>query len=767
MACFGFKPSVLALAVALSSLNAVAVDNDFDGLSDNEELALGLDLFNRDSDNDGIIDGLEYGKNAILSVNMATPYSTVGDSKHARLTPDGRKVVFHSNKPGLMHPDSNGAADIFLRDIVSGAMTLVSRNAAGAQCDKGAWDPEISADARYVAFSSSCTNLVNQTVSGSKVQVYVKDLQTGAVELISQTQSGNAAGATSQYPAISPDGRYVAFSSYASDLVATPAGSNRSDIYLYDRSAQTMQLVSANLTGVHSNGSNYNPGFSADGRFISFHSSASDLVPGDTNNKMDAFVFEIATGLLERVSVDSSGGQSGGASTFPTLSADGRYVVFTSWGQLSAADNNTKLDVYLHDRQTGNTELISLDGNGQSIQQHSIGGRVSENGRYVAFRSQVRSMTSDLMPPSQYPPSAGAIPTHADFFVYVKDRLNGTVSLVSQPWDVAAAAGGSVQGIDLAENGTVAFHATGPGNAWIEAEASPGLDVYIAKTEFIDNAGPELFAGNISAVDNTDWVKVELPQNYRSPVIVTTPVYNASSVPLVTRVRNVRNNSFEIRVQRTDDISAAVEPVQVNYLVAEEGVYNVPEHGIQMEATRFTSTSVDGKYVGWNGESRSYLNSYTSPVVLGQVQSANEASYSVFWSRGSAVAKVPDSILRVGRHIGEGSVSEVADESVGYMVFEAGTGVLGDSNYQALTTADYIRGMGNGSYNVGLSTASDETVVISSATGMDGRDGGWPVVIPDSTDASGVRIAVDEDQAADNERKHTTEQVAVFAFTPQ
>ncbi len=478
-------PALLTCAVALCTQPAQAVDEDFDGLSALEEFNLGLNDNDRDTDDDGLIDGLEFDKTALLSVNIGNPFPSSGDAKRPSITLDGKQVFYDSHRIDLVSGDRNNDSDIFAVDLISGSNRLVSTNAAGVQCNRGAWDASVSAEGRFVVFSSFCTNLVAQPVTAQFVQIYLKDLHTGMVELISKGAAGEPGRGHSQSANISRDGRYVVFTSDATNLVLPPSAQGRSDIYLFDRNAAQMRLVSTSRTNGRADNHSYNPVFSADGQFIAFDSNATNLVANDTNQVRDAFVYGLADRVIQRVSLTSLGEQRNGHSTFPKLSADGRYVTFTSWAPFSRLDTNSKLDSYLRDRLSGKTELISLDQNQRSIEQHSIGGDVSDNGRYVVFRSQVRSMTADALPASRFPPRPSAIPTNADFFAYCRDRETGITTLVAKPYRVDVS-DHFIENLSISQDGVVAFHASGIGDAWVEGERSTGVDIYVAKTHYRD-----------------------------------------------------------------------------------------------------------------------------------------------------------------------------------------------------------------------------------------------------------------------------------------
>ncbi len=257
------------------------------------------------------------------------------------------------------------------------------------------------------------------------------------------------------------------------------------------------------------------------------------------------------------------------------------------------------------------------------------------------------------------------------------------------------------------------------------------------------------------------WSVISLPENYDNMVVVATPVYTDASVPLVTRIRNASGNQFELRVQNPSGASSAAS-VPVHYVVAEVGVYS--GNGITMEVAKYESSVVDRKN-SWVGETLSYGQSYTNPLVIGQVMSANDAQWSVFWaSSGSRTNPPSASAFSAGRHVGEDSSPNRADETIGYFVFEAGGGQVGPISLRAALGGDVIRGVGNNapySYTLGDTT----NVAILSSNGMDGGDGGWPVLYGGDPLSGGVlQLAIDEDRINDTERSHTTEQVAYLAL---
>lgn len=209
------------------------------------------------------------------------------------------------------------------------------------------------------------------------------------------------------------------------------------------------------------------------------------------------------------------------------------------------------------------------------------------------------------------------------------------------------------------------------------------------------NAAPYLRTGIVSGVSNS-WTTVTLDRPYASMVVVATPNYDSTSVPLVTRVRPVDgSNIFQVKVDRADGLTTAVTGVKVQYVVVEAGVYTQAPHGVKLEAVRFNSTVTDSD-TSWVGESRPYSNTYANPVVIGQVMSANDPAFSVFWARGADRTAAPSATsLYVGKHVGEEPNATRADETIGYIVMESGGGSIGGVNYLAAVGVDSVTGIGD------------------------------------------------------------------------
>ena len=291
-----------------------------------------------------------------------------------------------------------------------------------------------------------------------------------------------------------------------------------------------------------------------------------------------------------------------------------------------------------------------------------------------------------------------------------------------------------------------------PGQTCFEATDTCGGVVPRARME----------SGTISVGAAT--VTVSLAQAYADPIVVATPQYANNGVPIVTRVSNVSGNSFDVRLQNPSGNAVVAETV--HYLVVEAGAWEVD--GLKLEAWRYDST-VTANQANWAAESRSYLQSYGDPVVLGQVMSENDVAWSTFWSQGSSRSAPPTStVLAVGKHTGEDTTTPRATETVGVIVFDAAHGTLGGVEFETGESADTILGIGNGPpFGVNFFTAFSATpqVAISSMAAMDGNNGGWAVLYgAGPLSAAGMEMAIDEDQVRDTERNHTNEQVHYAVF---
>jgi Tol biopolymer transport system component len=277
-----------------------------------------------------------------------------GDSTAPTISADGRFVAFISEAKNLVPSDTNNTNDIFVRDRQVGTTERVSIATNGTQANGSSGNSinglEMSATGRYVAFSSGATNLVPGGTNG-KVQIFVRDRQAGTTSLVSMSSSGIQGNEDSSHPAISADGRYVAFSSFATNLA--PGGIiGTQAVFVRDLQAKTTKRVSASSSGAQGKGASDESWISGDGRYVVFYSGASNLVSGDTNGTSDVFVRDRQAKTTKRVSVSSSCAQGNDDSVGLAISGtDGRFVAFGSHAtNLVPGDTNDAVDIFVNTR---------------------------------------------------------------------------------------------------------------------------------------------------------------------------------------------------------------------------------------------------------------------------------------------------------------------------------------------------------------------------------------------------------------------------------
>jgi Tol biopolymer transport system component len=300
------------------------------------------------------------------------------------ISADGRFVAFAAWARNLASGDTNGFGDVFVHDRGTGVTERLSVDGAGTEANDTIHQPAISGDGRFVAFVSAATNLVPGDTNAQS-DVFVHDRQTRTTERASVSSAGIEGRGWSDRPAISADGRFVAFVSAAPDLV--PGDTNgRANVFVHDRQTRTTERVSTGGAGTQADGESDSPAISADGRFVAFVSAATNLVPGDTSGRAAVFVYDRQTRTTERVSVDGAGTPADRESASPTISADGRFVAFSSSAtNLVPGDSNGQSDVFVHDRQTGTIERVSVDSAGTEADGWSDRPAISASGRFVAF----------------------------------------------------------------------------------------------------------------------------------------------------------------------------------------------------------------------------------------------------------------------------------------------------------------------------------------------------------------------------------------------
>lgn len=299
----------------------------------------------------------------------------------------------------------------------------------------------------------------------------------------------------------------------------------------------------------------------------------------------------------------------------------------------------------------------------------------------------------------------------------------------------------------------------------LDGDALSNLDEFLAGTDPSDHSDPGnpfLHAEMLPSVSSDDWLTVTLPRTYVDPVVVTTPQYSVDSAPAVVRMQNVAGNQFDIRLQRADGLSDPLS-LPVHFVVVEAGVYNIADHGILMEAGHFNSTETDRKG-SWMGELFTPENTYSDPVVLGQVATFNDSRWSVFWNRGANRADpAATSSIYLGKHVGEDPDTARAAETLDYIVIQVGTVSVNDRQLVAGVGADTVRGPTNAAVTYTYAGPAAPQATILGQSAMDGGDGSW-AVLRDVTTSATISPMVDEDQLANQERSHTTEQVGYLVI---
>jgi Tol biopolymer transport system component len=306
-----------------------------------------------------------------------------GTEKGLGVSADGRYVVFSSYATDLVANDANGQRDVFVRDTKTGRTTLASVGVGGVQGNQESRQGSISADGRFVAFNSYASNLLPGDTNNSP-DVFLRDLRTGRTTLVSVGHNGQA-DQGAQQPDISADGHQVAFTSGSTNLVAGDTN-NIADVFVRDLDAGRTQRVSLTAGGHQSDNASSDPAISANGRFVAFASGTTDVAVRDRSTNKTRVV---SRGVMvdprsEVMTVEK-----------PAISNDGRFVVFTVIGWMPGMDPIP--NVWLRDLRTDRLELVSADDEGQPAL--GIGGSfqtgISADGRYVTFGTTARLTRAD------------------------------------------------------------------------------------------------------------------------------------------------------------------------------------------------------------------------------------------------------------------------------------------------------------------------------------------------------------------------------------
>ncbi len=315
----------------------------------------------------------------------------------------------------------------------------ISVGPGGLESDADSYPPTLSMDGRFVVFHSAATNLLGPGGDTNGVfDVYVRDRKTGTAERVSVGPLGVEGDAHSALPSISADGRFVVFLSVATNLLGSGGDTNGFlDVFVHDRQTSTTERSSVGPAGLQANDGSGEASISGDGRFVVFTSKATNLlgIGGDTNGLDDVFVHDRQAGTTERVSDGPDGLQADGKSFGASISGDGRFVAFFSIATNllgPGADTNGQADVFVHDRQTGTTERLSVGPGAMQANDFSGNEKISADGRFVAFVSAA----TNLLDPGEDTNGlrdvyvrglAAADPLGTDALLFANNELSDTV----------------------------------------------------------------------------------------------------------------------------------------------------------------------------------------------------------------------------------------------------------------------------------------------------------------------------------------------------
>jgi len=334
------------------------------------------------------------------------------DSYNPSISGDGRYVVYDSFASNLVPGDTNRQGDVFLYDRDQRSTTRISVRFDGAQTDAQSGFGVISRDGNIIAFESRATEVIKGLKSPA-TQIYAYDRAKKTTDLISAAFLGGPASGGSGALSLSDDGRYVAFSSSSADLVPYDVN-QRDDIFVRDRQSNTTRRASVNGVGGEANGTSAEPAISGDGRYVAFESQATNLLgldptfqddpksiinpegkldTGDTNGVPDVFVHDMQTGSIERVSVSATGQEANADSYGAAISGDGRYVAFVSLASnLVPGDTNKVREVFVRDRSAHTTLRVAMSDAGLQGNKLSVMPAVSRDGTVVVFASDASNL---------------------------------------------------------------------------------------------------------------------------------------------------------------------------------------------------------------------------------------------------------------------------------------------------------------------------------------------------------------------------------------
>jgi Tol biopolymer transport system component len=492
---------------------------------------------------------------------------------------NGRVVAFDSMANTLVIGDTNADVDVFVHDRDTGTTERVSVSTSGVQGNDTSTRPDIDETGDRVVFDSSANNLVTgEGDTNGALDVFVRNVSAGSTVRVSLSSAESQGNGASYGPTISADGRYVCFVSVASNLVADDTN-GAEDIFVRDLTDGVTERVSIGDEGQQSNSSSTLASISANGRWVAFISFANNLVAGDTNDEFDVFIHDRETGLTERVSVGSGEEQANDSSSGPALSGDGGLVVFSSIAtNLVAGDTNDRTDIFVRDRAAGVTERVSVsseevEGDG-NCQDPAIRGfvasspRITPDGRFVAFYSSSSNLVPDdnntCPPVFQDPP--GRCPD-----VFVRDRIAGTTARVSISGDGTEGNERSSDAAISASGLTVAFFSAASNLVTNDVNTCPPVfpancpDIFVHEAvaltpvHHVEPSGPASPSLSLNAKPNPTTGVVELAVHGRDDSGLSLVVYDVGG-RVVWKLATEKANGSTVTWDGKDENGRRVDP---------------------------------------------------------------------------------------------------------------------------------------------------------------------------------------------------------------
>ena len=358
-----------------------------------------------------------------VSVSTAGAQAVGGSSgSDVDISSDGRWLAFTSFATNLVagFAPTPASSNVYLADRETGAVTLVSAPSSGTQANGSSSEPSVSDDGRYVVFTSAATNLTSGDTNAF-ADIYRRDTWANTTTLISKRTGGTSGTGASQHPDISGNGARIVFDSVATNLLAVPDVLNSSDIFLW--SSGTLTRASVTPGGTEPNSTSLWPAISNDGTTIAYQSWASNILTGDTNASPDVYARAVG-GATTKISIPKTGTVANQGCYTPSISADGSKVAFDSKASnLVTADTNGVNDAFVRNRSTSTTARASTNALGAQLTDGAQLLGLSADGAHVLFRTQDANV--------------GLLPTDGGWHAYLRDTGSGVVSLV----DVGDASG--------------------------------------------------------------------------------------------------------------------------------------------------------------------------------------------------------------------------------------------------------------------------------------------------------------------------------------